>query len=430
MLNHLEAKVTAYIEQHKTALYSTLSELIKFDTQNFITHGREKACQQYIADLYRDIGLETEVYSPDSIAGIQEHPGYLAGRGMEDRPNVTGISYGKDDGTRVMLAAHTDTMPVGDPAKWTVDPFGGIIQDGRIYGLGAGDNKSGIAAGYFALKALQHCGIKLKKTVLLTAYADEEYGGGDGALAACLKYPCETFINLDGGNYEVWIAALGGGGFEIEVKADFSTDTAAPAVDALYIVKNEIETMGKRRQEELHSNRLYHGSDMEKAAFRLMDFNCGSFGSNLDSGKLTFVIYTDRSKAEINEELDELLSKINARLHGSGFTASGFKPVTRFFDYLETSAEEPVARIMAEAAGEAAGGAAGSTPVKLSGACLSDLSIFMKYGSKSSISFGIIKDFSLPGGAHQPNEYVSCPEFLAYTQAIALFLIRYCGIAE
>ena len=111
-MNHLEKIVFAYIEQHKAELYSTLSELIKFDTQNFITHGREKACQHYIAGLYRDIGLETEVYSPDSVAGIQEHPGYLAGRGMEDRPNVTGICPGKDDATRVMLAAHTDTMPV------------------------------------------------------------------------------------------------------------------------------------------------------------------------------------------------------------------------------------------------------------------------------------------------------------------------------
>ncbi|MDW7657149.1 MAG: M20/M25/M40 family metallo-hydrolase [Bacillota bacterium] len=429
-MNHLEKKVTEHIEQHKTELYSTLSELIKFDSQNFITHGREKACQLHIARLYQDIGLETEVYSPDSVVGIQEHPGYLAGRGMEDRPNVTGINHSEEKSTRVMLAAHTDTMPVGDPAKWTVDPFGGVIQDGRIYGLGASDNKSGIAAGYFALKALQNCGIKLAKTVLLTAYTDEEYGGGDGALAACLKYPCETFVNLDGGNYEVWIAALGGGGFAIEVKADFSTDTAAPAVDALYLVKNEIETMGKRRQDELHHNHIYNGSDMERAAFRLMDFNCGSFGSNLDSGKLTFVIYTDKSKAEINEELVELLSKINTKLHEYGFTASGFRPVTRFFDYLETSAEEPVARIMAQAAGEAAGEAVGSHPVMQSGACLSDLSIFLKYGSRSSISFGIIKDFSLPGGAHQPNEYVSCPEFLAYTQAIALFLIRYCGIAE
>jgi acetylornithine deacetylase len=425
-LKHLEKIVTEYIEQHKAELYATLSELIKFDSQNFITHGREKACQQYIARLYRDIGLETEVYSPDSVVGIQEHPGYLAGRGLEDRPNVTGICHGKDKNARIMVAAHTDTMPVGDPEQWTDDPFGGIVKDDRIFGLGSSDNKSGIAAGYFALKALQNCGIKLAKTVLLTAYTDEEYGGGDGALAACLKYPCETYINLDGGNYEVWVAALGGGGFEIEVKADFSTDTAASAVDALYLVKSEIEAMGKRRQDELHHNRIYNGTDMERAAFRLMDFNCGSFGSNLDSGKLTFVIYTDKSKAEINEDLEELLCRINARLHACRFTASGFRPVTRFFDYLETSTEEPVARIMAEAAGEAAGG----NPVKQSGACLSDLSIFMKYGSRSSISFGIIKDFSLPGGAHQPNEYVSCPQFLAYTQAIAMFLIRYCGIAE
>lgn len=170
-----------------------LTGLLKFDTQNFITHGREKECQYHIADLYREIGMETDIYSPDSVPHIKEHPGYLSSRGMEDRPNVTGICYGADNERRVMIAAHTDTMSIGDSNKWTVDPFGGIIKDGRIYGLGAGDNKFGIAGGYFAFKVLKECGIKLKKTVLLTAYTDEEYGGGDGTLAACLKYPCDAF---------------------------------------------------------------------------------------------------------------------------------------------------------------------------------------------------------------------------------------------
>lgn len=419
-----EKQVIEAIAQHQAELFDLLSGLICFDTQNFITHGREKACQEQIAGLYREIGLETMLYSPDSIAGIQEHPGYLPGRGMEDRPNVTGVCYGQDNSARVMLAAHTDTMPVGDAQQWLVDPFGGVIKDGRIYGLGAGDNKSGIAAGYFALKMLRQCGVKLKKTVLLTAYADEEYGGGDGSLAACLQYPCETYVNLDGGNYEVWVAALGGGGFELEVKADFSTDSASPAVNALYLAKNEIEAMGSRRRAELHKNRLYKDTAEEKSAFRLMDFSCGSFGSNLNSGKLTFVIYTDQSKTAIQNELAELAAQINLRLRDLGFSTTGFKPVTRFFDYVETS-DQSMARILTEAAGDVIG-----SPVRQGGACLSDLSIFLTYGSRSSVSFGIFNDFSQPGGAHQPNEYVTCSRLLAYAQAIALFLLRYCGIAE
>ena len=342
---------------------------------------------------------------------------------MEDRPNVTGICYGLDKNDRVMLAAHTDTMPVGDSAKWTVDPFGGAIKNGCIYGLGAGDNKFGIAGSYFALKALKECGIKLKKTVLLTAYTDEEYGGGDGALGACLKYPCSTYVNLDGGNYEMWVSALGGGGFEIEVKTEFITDTASPVVDMLYRIKSEVEAMGSRRREELHRNRLYTGSDMERSAFRLMQFTAGSFGSNLDCGKLFFVIYTDKTRAEINAELNEILRKLGPDFEKAGISTSGFKPTTRFFDYLETAENDPAVEIMAEAAEETAG-----IKVKRCGACLSDLSIFLKYGSKSSFNFGILRDFSLKGGAHQPDEFVECKQFVEHTKALVLFLIRFCGV--
>lgn len=422
-MDEAEKRTLAYLDEHCDELYSTLSRLLEFDTQNFISHGREKECQRHILDLYRSIGLESDLYSPDSIPGIKDHPGYLPGRGMEDRPNVTGIRYGADRDSRVMVAAHTDTMPVGDPRNWTVDPFGGIMKNGRIYGLGAGDNKFGIAGGYFALKALAACGIRLKKTVLLTAYTDEEYGGGDGALAACLKYPCDSYVNLDGGNYEMWIAALGGCGYEIEIKAAFTTDTVSPVVDAMIRIKSEIEAMGLRRREELHHNRLYAGSDMERSAFRLAQFSAGSFGTDLDKGKLTFVVYTQKSKEEIDLELGEILAKMKPFLEKARMTTAGFKPTTRFFDYIETKPGDPAVEIMTRAAEEASG-----RKIRQCGACLSDLSVFLKYGSLSSFNFGIMRDFSLPGGAHQADEYVECADFLSHTKSLVLFLIRYCGI--
>jgi len=419
----IEKKVADYIDIHEEELFSLLSMLLQFDTQNFITYGLEKECQNYIAGLYRSLGLETDIYSPDSIPGIKEHPGYLPGRGMEDRPNVTGIHYGSDTNYNVMLAAHTDTMPVGDPAKWTVDPFGGIIRDGRIYGLGAGDNKFGIAGSFFAVKALQECGIKLKKTVLLTAYTDEEYGGGDGALAACLKYPCETYVNLDGGGYEIWLSSLGGAVFEIGVNANYTSVTSSPIVDALYRIKTEVEVMGRRRCEELNRNRFYAGSGLQREAFKLIEFVSGSKGCNLDSGKLSFVIYTDKPKEQIYSELDEIIKKIKPELDKANLSTTGFIPTTRFFNYGETAENDSAVKIMIEAAEKASG-----KEVKQCGACLSDLSIFLTYGSRSSFNFGIFRDFSLKGGAHQPDEYIECRQFIEHTKALALFLINYCGM--
>ncbi|HHW32281.1 MAG TPA: M20/M25/M40 family metallo-hydrolase [Clostridiaceae bacterium] len=423
-MKELEKKVLDYVDEHKDELFGLLSKLIQFDSQNFITHGRELECQKYIKKLYEDLGLETEMYSVDDIPGIKEHPGYLPGRGMENRPNVTGVLYGEDRDSMIMLAAHTDTMPVGDINSWTVDPFGGVIKDGRIYGLGSGDNKFGIASSYFALKTLQDCGIKLKKSVALTAYADEEYGGGDGALGACLKYPCETYVNLDGGNYELWIAALGGGGFEINVKTRFTTDTVEPVIDALVMIKEKLKPFAARRREELHKNPLFTGSDMERSAFRLMEFGGGSFGSNLDKGRLRFVIYTDKTKEEIMTELDEILEDIRHELDKRNMETDGFKHTTRFFIYQETNDKYGAATEMKKAAEEVCG-----HKIKACGACLSDLSVFLPYGSESSFNFGIIRDFSLYGGAHQPDEYIECDQFVNITKSVLLFLLRHCGVA-
>ena len=44
------------------------------------------------------------------------------------------------------FCGHLDVVPPGDPARWSVDPFGGEIRDGRLYGRGAADMKSGVAA--------------------------------------------------------------------------------------------------------------------------------------------------------------------------------------------------------------------------------------------------------------------------------------------
>jgi len=422
-MKDIEDKLLDYADKHKDELFLLLRNLLAFDSQNFITSGREKDCAAYIRKEYADLGLETAMYSPDEIDGIKRHPGYLAGRGLADRPNVGGVFYGTDKTLEVMLAAHIDTMPVGDIKKWTVDPFVNEIKDGRIYGLGAGDNKFGIAGSIFAIRVLNELNIRLKKTVVLTSYVDEEYGGGDGALAACLKYPCRVYANLDGGNYEMWVASLGGGGYNIEVKADFITDTATYVTDALFAIKAELEVLGKRRQEELHNNPLFLGTDMENSAYRLMEFNCGKFGTDLNMGSLKFVIYTTSQKEKIEEELSEILRKLAPYFEKHNLSTSGFTPTTRFFGYHETKDSTGAVSAMKKAAEDAAAAAVNTT-----GACLSDLSIFLSYGSEESFNFGILRDFKLYGGAHQPDEYVECEQFLNHTKALILFLIRYCGI--
>jgi succinyl-diaminopimelate desuccinylase len=52
----------------------------------------------------------------------------------------------------VLFAGHTDVVPTGDPARWSVDPFAGAVRDGRLIARGAADMKGAIAAFVAALE--------------------------------------------------------------------------------------------------------------------------------------------------------------------------------------------------------------------------------------------------------------------------------------
>lgn len=420
-MNRLEQQALAWLEETREELFAFLAGLVSFDTQNFQSTGNERYCAEYLCGVYREMGLDARLYSPDSLPGIREHPGYLSGRGLENRPNADGVWWGRDRDTRVLLAAHTDTMPVGGLAAWHVDPFGGEVVDGRLYGLGAGDDKAGLAAAIFAVRALQTAGAAPQKTIVLNAYVDEEYGGGGGALAACLAHPYECILNLDGGGGEVWTAALGGGGFSVEIKRSAPTDTATPTVEALHLVLRHLEAMGETLKTELRQNPLYADGAIPDSAFRLHEFRAGNAASNLDRGCILFSIYTDKDHAAIQQKFAAVREEISQVLAPLGFAVGALQPTTRWFTYGETSSAYPAAALLGGCAVQAFG-----RPVRTAGACLSDLSVFLEYGTKNSLSFGIFRDFALPGGAHQPDEYVECEQLLQYTQALALFLLRYC----
>ncbi len=77
---------------------------------------------------------------------------------------------------------HTDVVPVGDAAAWTVDPFGAEIKDGVLYGRGATDMKSGVAA--FAAAAIDFVrDTPPDGAVILTITGDEEGDATDGTVA-------------------------------------------------------------------------------------------------------------------------------------------------------------------------------------------------------------------------------------------------------
>jgi succinyl-diaminopimelate desuccinylase len=94
------------------------------------------------------------------------------------RVNVVGTRAGRSSRPRVHLNGHFDVVPAGN--GWTVDPFGGEIRDGRIYGRGSCDMKAGIAAAVLAVECIRRAGIELQGSVEVSGTVDEESGGFAG----------------------------------------------------------------------------------------------------------------------------------------------------------------------------------------------------------------------------------------------------------
>jgi succinyl-diaminopimelate desuccinylase len=94
------------------------------------------------------------------------------------RMNVVGLQQGRSMRPLVHLNGHFDVVPVGD--GWTVDPFGGIVRDGRIYGRGSCDMKAGITAAIYAAEAIRRAGISMHGSIEVSGTVDEESGGFAG----------------------------------------------------------------------------------------------------------------------------------------------------------------------------------------------------------------------------------------------------------
>ncbi|MEG1757835.1 MAG: M20/M25/M40 family metallo-hydrolase [Oscillospiraceae bacterium] len=428
-MKELQEKLLEYVDKHLDEIYEFLANVISFDSTNYINCGKELECQKFICGEYKKQGANVEIYTVKDCPQIYEHPDFEEDRKMEIRPNVTVFipcaeEY-KDTAKNIMLSSHSDTMPVGDISQWRTDPFKLSFIDGKAYGLGISDNKCGSAETFAIFKAIKDMNLKLRHNLYLTVVSDEEYFGGNGSLLACLKYPCDIYVNLDGCDFEPQVAGLGGTCFKLDVKCAFDTSTTEPAVDALYYVKTKLQSFAMRRFAELESNPLYTGSEHAKSAFRIMEFGSGSFGTNVDIGALKIVVYSTKSKAELQAELDELFSeKIKPFFEENGIVSNGFERTVRCMEYAETRNTEN-AKLLAKYMSELA-----DRNIEIRGACLSDLDIYIRDGSPDSFNVGLIREFKLEGGAHKPNEYIKCSEFENLTKALLLFVTDWCRAEE
>ena len=162
-------RLTAAVDAAADELVAFTADLIKVPTVNPPGDAYQD-CARLIGDRLAACGFEVEYHAAE---GRPEHTA------AHPRVNVVGLRRGRALRPAIHLNGHFDVVPAG--AGWTLDPFGGVVKDGRVYGRGACDMKAGIAAAVYAAEAIRRAGIELNGSVEISGTVDEESGGFAGA---------------------------------------------------------------------------------------------------------------------------------------------------------------------------------------------------------------------------------------------------------
>jgi acetylornithine deacetylase/succinyl-diaminopimelate desuccinylase-like protein len=159
-----------------------LSEVIQIDTSN--PPGNERKLDDLLTSKFKPLGFDVEIVS------------------TPDPAKAHFIARLKGDGSKkpILLAAHADVVGV-ERAKWSVDPFAGIIKDGYVYGRGALDFKGGLAVFAEAAMRLARNNVRLNRDIIFLSEADEEggqYNTSSLADSHWEKIDCEFALNEGG----------------------------------------------------------------------------------------------------------------------------------------------------------------------------------------------------------------------------------------
>ena len=161
-----------------------LRSLIRIDTSN--PPGNEEAAVQFIEAWLKKEGITSQIFSPAPRRG-----------------NLLARLKGKKAGEPIVLLGHIDVVPA-DESGWTEPPFKGAVKDGYLYGRGAVDMKSDVAAQILAFAALKREGITPERDIILLVTCDEETGGQMGVgymLNAVDELSDAAFVLSEGGCY-------------------------------------------------------------------------------------------------------------------------------------------------------------------------------------------------------------------------------------
>lgn len=183
-MSELQATLTAAVDNNFARQTEWLKTLVGFPS----IRGQEGPCQDWIAREFAARGWSVDRYTladvpMDTLPGFSPVMDTDYSRAVQV---VASLRAPKPAGRSLIMQGHVDVVPTGPVEMWQSPPFVGTIKDGRMYGRGANDMKSGVAAMVFALDALRDVGLLPGSDVYVQTVTEEE-STGNGALSTLAR---------------------------------------------------------------------------------------------------------------------------------------------------------------------------------------------------------------------------------------------------
>ncbi len=222
-----------------------LRDMVRHDSRTQTAGERELAL--WMSERMQELGMDAKLHPV---------PG--------DRHNAIGVLRGSGGGSSLLFNGHLDTNPVSE--GWTVDPWGGVIDDEFIYGIGVSNMKAGDAAYFCALKTLIEAGVKLKGDVILTFVVGELQSGIGTREAIKQGISADYFVNSEPTDLAAMTTHAGSVKFTIELtgvtrhmsKREEAVDAIAAACEVVPTLSSMVFD-GARTQEHQDINRVNIG---------------------------------------------------------------------------------------------------------------------------------------------------------------------------
>jgi acetylornithine deacetylase/succinyl-diaminopimelate desuccinylase-like protein len=382
------------MQPYKAALIERLRRFIRIPSRSSSSGGDEGALQEVMASEMSRLGARVSVFEASDLPAFKIH--FLChgpDRNYKGRPTVTG-EIGPPDAPALLVLAHSDTVQIFQPDLWTVDPFSGELRDGSIYGLGASDDKWGLASILTMMQELQDSGINPRKRIIFASTIDEENGVGNGALLLHLRgVKAEAALYLDGINMEVNIGCLGGSNLYLEPLESLSVDRLSADVATL---TDACATFSKQR---MH---LFEIPFYEKNAMRDRSIQV-RIDQHHSSPRIIMPFYTlpTEHEAQFRTQLEQL---VDNALHGRAadycrsyrqpwFESALVSPQTPLVNYLSASHNDVFEK-----------------PARVTTISKQDSFVLTNHSHIPTVSFGCTRRFDGKGAFHNPDERLDLDE--------------------